>query len=202
MRLAEELTVIRNAPHERLTEPSVLALGAFLFGYKMADAGPRDLLTEAAARYPGKTDLDAASLAYLSHSNTQGALEKLVELLFDLGANDVVPLAGPGGNMHVVDLVRTPIASGKTGMVLLEPTVTWLANYTRGHTAGLEALQLPLAKQQAASFERFERQLREDYAHPAATWHAILRVYEGADLHGLKRFLDLWDQCFAQRPSA
>lgn len=201
MRLAEELTVIRDAPCERLTEPSVLALGAFLFGYKMADGGVGHLLKEAAARYPGKSDLDAASLADLSHSNTRDALETLINLLFDLGVNNMMASDGPGGRMHVVDLVRPPITSGRTGMVLLEPTVAWFANYARGHTAGLEALQSPLARQQEESFERFERQVREDYGHPAARWYAILRVYEGADLHGLRRFLELWDHCSAQRPS-
>ena len=40
----------------------------------------------------------------------------------------------------------------------------------------------------------FEQWLGERFSHPRAPWYALIRVYEGHDLDGLRGFISQWDE--------
>lgn len=198
MNLLEQLQSLKDKPFVWLTEPCVLALGAFLFGYKGANSAINGLLERAAHAFASSAEADVCSRAYLSNARSDEALHAvlttLIEMVETSPTTTVTEVFGPAGETHIVQFVREALLSGRTGMVLLEPTISWFANYVSGHTTGLRTVNPDLAESQADSFKRFERWLRERYGESTAAWYAVLRVYEGADIHGLRRFIELWDE--------
>jgi hypothetical protein len=171
----------------------VLALGAFLFGYKMADVSISRVLEDAKSRFVGPEEMDLTSRAYLQYPSTREALVAVIDALLEVLRVDRSGVKGSAADTHVVELVRESIESGATAMTLLEPTINCLADYCSGHTAGLRAISADVAARQEASLAGFESWLRREYQQPHARWHAILRVYEGAGIDGLRKFIELWD---------
>jgi hypothetical protein len=197
MTFVEQLELLRDNPASLLTERCVLALGAFLFGYRAANAGIGGLLEQASATFASSAEADVCSRAYLANRNTEDALAAVVGVLLEnAGAPSKAPASvrGPAAALHVIDFTRESLLTGRTGIVLLEPTIAWFADYVRGHTAGLRDVNPDLSQSQQESLTAFEGWLRDKYGEPTASWVAIVRVYEGADVHGLTRFIELWDE--------
>lgn len=196
MELASVIDTIRKNPGEYLTEACVLALGAFLFGYRMANGNCAPILHELTRRFEGPDQADACTRAYLSARNTEHALRRVLEALGSmLAAEPALAGSSPASaQLGFVELVRDPIVSGRTGMVLAEPTVDWCANFWKGFLAGLDEVDPTAALHERERFEAFEQWLAERYAQSGASWYAMIRVFEGADLSGLRAFVALWEE--------
>ncbi|WP_437952086.1 hypothetical protein WME98_16035 [Sorangium sp. So ce296] len=190
------IDTIRKNPGECLTEACVLALGAFLFGYRMANGNVAPILYELARRFEGPDQADACTRAYLSARNTEHALRRVLEALsLMLAAEPALAGSSPASaQLGFVELVRDPIVSGRTGMVFAEPTVDWCANFWKGFLAGLDEVDPTAALHERERFEAFEQWLAERYAQSGASWYAMIRVFEGADLGGLRAFVALWEE--------
>lgn len=196
MTLYRAITQIRHDPSSVLSTPCVLALGAFLFGYKTADAGVGGLLSELDREFVGPESADACTRAFLSSSTSEEGLSKVLAVLERLlvHAQECRPSPGPGARTDVVSFVREPIEHQRPAMVLAEATPDWLYNYSQGYEFGLGVVNAPLAATQRSQFHQFEAWLQERYQHASARWYAIIRVYEGACESGVARFVELWDE--------
>jgi hypothetical protein len=91
-------------------------------------------------------------------------------------------------------VVRGPILEGRPALALGEPSVVWLSDYARGHIAGLRALAPDEAERQSRVLQAFDGWIRNHYRGYAAPWWVQIRVFEGAYVEGLKRFVELWDE--------
>lgn len=196
MRLSYEIEKIRENPGEHLTEACVLSLGAFLAGYRLTDAGYAATLDALTRRFEGSVSADACTRAYLTSTTSERALRRVLDELSSMLAAAPEPESRPGpyAGHGFVDHVREPIVSGRTGLVFFVPTVIWCANYWKGFLAGLSASDPAAAARERARFRAFEQWLGERFSHPRAPWYALIRVYEGHDLDGLRGFISQWDE--------
>ncbi|WP_157907236.1 hypothetical protein [Sorangium cellulosum] len=204
MGLVNVIDAIRRDPGEYLTEACVLALGAFLFGYRMVNENCAPVLRELTRRFEGADQADACTRAYLSDRNTERALRRVLEALGSMLAAEPALAGSRPANTQLgfMELVRDPIVSGRTGMVFAEPTVDWCANFWKGFLAGLDEVDPTAALQERERFDAFEQWLAERYAQSGASWYAMIRVFEGADLSGLRAFVALWEEFRKSVPGA
>lgn len=196
MALATEIDKIRANPGEYLTEACVLALGAFLFGYRVTNTGHTALLDELTRSFEGPDQADACTRAYLGAATTERALRNVLDVLDVLlaAAPEAECQSGINPQHGFVSFVRDAIMSGRTGLVFAEPTVDWCANYWKGFLAGIAEVDATAAVREREQFEAFERWLAARYDQAQVPWYALIRVYEGADLSGLRAFVSLWDE--------
>lgn len=197
MKLIDQLHRLKDKPTSYLTESCVLSLGAFFFGYKMANAGISTALEKAATRYQTSAEGSVCTRAFLLSATSEAALYSVLDAMIEIvGAESEqsTDVRGPVCDTHIVEFVHDALSSGRTGTVLLEPTMSWFANLVEGHTAGLWSVNPDLARSQTNSLKVFERWLQTRYEEPAASWYAVLRVYGGADIYGLKHFVEMWDE--------
>lgn len=196
MRLSYEIEKIRENPGEHLTEACVLALDAFLVGYRMTDAGCTATLDELTRRIEGPDQANACTRAYLASATSERALRRVLDELASMLAVAPEPGSRPGffAGQGFVESVREAIVSGRPGMVFGEPTLVWCANYWKGFLAGMAATDPAAAEYQRARLEAFEQWLGERFGHPRAPWYAMIRVYRGAELDGLRGLVSLWDE--------
>lgn len=196
MQLAREVDLIRSEPTQYLTEACVIAFGAFLSGYQMTDAGSKRVLDKLAATFEGPQGADACTRAYLSSSNSRGALERVLDSLAEAlrSAPESESTRGLAADLGFVELVRAAIVGGRPGMVFAEPTVLWCANYWMGFIAGLGSVDPEAAARERSKLDRFEQWLRRRYECFGAPWYAMIRIYGGADLHGLRLLISSWDE--------
>lgn len=108
MGLAREISRIRDNSGEYLTESCVLALQAFLAGYRIKDAGCFATLDELTRRFQGPSAADACTRAYLSFETSERALRAVLDTLSSLLTEKGDPASR----------VREGIDAGVSGAVL------------------------------------------------------------------------------------
>ncbi|MDH5492134.1 MAG: hypothetical protein OEY14_09285 [Myxococcales bacterium] len=195
MDLHQTVQSLGKSPLDYLDSECPLALGAFLFGYKTVDAGAGPVMDEFLRRIPGPDQADGCTRGYLAYGAGTAGFRRTVEILQETVEQlQPRPVASMAAKYAFIEAVRDPIESGKTGMAFAEPTVVWLANYYRGFLAGLASVAPASAREATASLHRFETWLRRRYQQPITSWHGLIRVFEGAAEHGLRRFVELWDE--------
>ncbi len=170
-----------------------LALGAFMNGYGCADAGAEWLLKHLEDSFEGPSNASAYTKVFLRYSGRKG-LEVLLGETQSLITKYGEPTAKPGSmaGTRFLSTVVDVIEQGRPGMMLGEPTVSWLANCWNGFLLGTERIDSDLAAEQRSTASGFERWISKRYAEPGSPWHGIVRVYEGPCEKGLRKFADLW----------
>lgn len=193
--LLDTLEAVRIDPLSFLDCECALSLGTFLFGYKAVDASAGSVLCDLARRIPGPDAADSCTRAYLAYGGGSSAFWRVLsELRAIVDSEPPVPFPGIDAAKSFMEVVREPIGSGRSGVVLAEPTVVCLANYYRGFLAGMNSVAPTSANEAAEALARFERWLRKRYSEPRASWYGIIRVFEGIGMDGLRRFVALWDE--------
>lgn len=183
-------------PDTHLSAPCALAFSAFLVGYEMTDASVRPLLQKLTKLFPGPNAADACTRAYLQYATTGSAFSSVVDSLIRLldSESSITPVPGYCADVEFAEFVRDAIVSGRTAMALTEPTMDWLGNYARGYVTGLQEVNSAAAVRHCRALESFEAWLRRRYDAQGTRWYGLIRVYEGACEHGLRRFIELWDE--------
>lgn len=191
---------LRAEPAAFLDTFCAASLGAFLVGYKDADASAYDIVKALLDVFPGAAQADACSRVYMAYTDSAAGASAILDALEEiLGDDEIRPEAGPFGGLAFVEVVRGPIVAGRAAMILGEPTVLTLYNYVRGYLCGMEAVSPVEAATQTRSLSEFERWLQENYQVPGAAWYKLIRIHEGACERGLTRFIELWDEFVKER---
>lgn len=193
MKLADLTNKLLAAPLTYLDYECPRDLWAFMSGYGCADEGPIELLRGLDARFKGPSGARAYTKVFLLHPGSKGVellLAEILALIAEHGEPSVSPgaLAGP----EFVSAVVGAIEQGRPGMMLGEPTVSWLANYWSGFLAGTERVDARVAAEQRACASAFGRWMSERYDAPDCPWHKIVRAFAGPGQVGLRKFAELW----------
>lgn len=154
-----------------------------------------------ADQFPGPSSADACSRAYLLFGDSAKATYAVLDALD--AATSVFPIQpGDRSECRVIDIVRQPIEQGRAAMVLPEPTLDSLANYTAGHLMALELCMPQRATHQNAEWNDFSRFIHRYYdARDSLPWHVILRIYAGVNESGLIHFVKLWTKFESGAPN-
>lgn len=200
--LREIVSRLNSDPRSLLTDECVLALGAFLSGYRHANGTIGALLARLTERFPGPEQAAACTRAYLTMSDTRAALQAVLSALGDeLSHAEAAGVRAAGSALpeHTfVEALRGAIVDGRPCMFLREPTVVCMADYGRGYVAGITSVDPVSGASQELQLRQFESWLRTWYGGLHAPWYGLIRVHEGACELGLRRFLELWDSFTAE----
>ena len=190
------LKKIQGDPRSVLSASCSLSLGAFLVGYRAVDSGLGPVLAALDDDVSGPDEARGWTRAYLSSRTEEEGLQKVLGALLRILGSDASwrPSPGPGAQSSFVSFVRESIEQGRPGMVLAEPTLGYLFDFSQGYGYGLDAVNPDLASAQRGRLAAFELWLQKQYSCSQAPWYGIVRVCEGACERGLLRFLQLWDE--------
>jgi hypothetical protein len=189
------LQTLRTDPKRYLECPCPESLGAFLGGYVCVDdsLGLAWKFATDTDRLDGPAEMGLFSRAYLSFEDTSEGMVRVLQLLEEvLPVGPISPLPGPHAHRSFPPLVMEAFDQRRLGLVLREPTISCLFHTYQGHLVGTEAIAPQEAGAQQHTLRAFEAWLREEYEHPHAGWHRILRVYGGESLAGVQKFVELW----------
>jgi len=185
-----------------LDVPCVLALEPFLHGFMRVDAS-LDLLTSVLlTRFPGPSQADACTRAYLlAATGSQALMDVLKELKDILRESPLDVRLRESCPARFIDAVREAIVTKRTGLVFFESTVASLYNHYSGFLWGLRVAAPARAADEEEAMLRFEGWLQSYYGQKPARWHQLLRVFGGACFEGLDKFVELWDRFEAEQSS-
>jgi hypothetical protein len=197
--LLSTLQRIRDSWFEELTFESALALDAFLCGYSWANGALGEVLRSATNQLEGPSGASLCKRAFLLERDPRRTLHLALDHLeSSLRSQEPEPSETPYTRTSVVELIREPVRAGRTGLVMGEPTIEWLANYARGRFAGLEAIDPRRAEAERRDVDAFEQWMRARFA-AVAPWHGILRAYYNMDLGALQKLIEFWDEFIESR---
>jgi hypothetical protein len=195
MQFRELVAAVYEKPSAFVEPLDPIYLGAFFYGYKMVNLAIDDPLQELMARFTGPSQADAWSRAYLHFSPSEAFDRLLTELLVILGRWDKNQFEeGPYARESCMTAIVHACKQGRLGMALGETSVLWLANYSKGFIAALNAWNTEQATVQEKELAQFESWLQVQYAEHQAPWHRIIRVYKGGSQNGVEQFVDLWNE--------
>lgn len=193
MPLRELMNQLRDSPLTYVDAECPIALGAFLGGYECANLEASSLLTKLACEYQGPPSASACTRVFLRHPGPPGFEMILVGLQRIIDAHGDPPAKeGPMARSGFIPTLIDVIEQGRSGMMLGEPTVSWLANCWSGFLVGVEHINHELGAKQRSEVLEFEQWLCERYHEPSSRWQSIIRIYEGPCIEGLHAFCRLW----------
>ena len=193
--LAEAIDVLAENPGRYLDRECALSLGAFLVGYKMADASAATPTRALLERISGPSGANGCTRAFLARGGgAEGLRYAIDELREILAATKSSPIPGSMSGTPPIEHVRTALASGRIGMYFGEPTIMWVSSYVHGFLFGLSAVDPSAWARENERLNRFEQALRARYGHARPAWHELIRAFHGACEEGLERFVALWDE--------
>lgn len=190
--LPDLLCELRTTPLSLLCEECVVSFDAFSRGYAYVDPRLAEMLRDLTSEIPGPSAADFCTRAFLKHAHTRDALRFVLSRLVEaIEASSYSPSIG-AAHGTLFDKVACSIESGRYGMVLGEPTISWLANMYQGFLCGLDVVSSERAAEERFRLARFEAWLRVFYSAPEGRWFAILRVFDGNGERGLNAFVERW----------
>jgi hypothetical protein len=186
---------IRAEPYRYLGARCPWEFSVLLSAYFRVDGGIEAIVEDVDRLVPGNREFTPAMRLYLAIPDPHRGLDRVLaayEEALERHPEAVTPRE-PWATMPVVELLRHPIASGRAPMAIGEPTVLSLYSFVNGYLAGLDVVNPDLAATERADFAVFEQWLRDKYECETASWHSMLRIYEGVCERGVSAFLTHWD---------
>lgn len=187
---------LRQRPFEYLSAECALALDGFFVGYGYANAAIRDPVQRVRDRFPGSAQMAPFRRAFLASPDATTSFHRALDALEGELRIAEPPPSDVRSGPPLIDWILDSVQTGRTGLYLMEPTSACLFETLNGYRCGVAPLDPAQAEHQRATFERFERWMRDYYAPAEAPWHAILRVYAGS-LSVLDKFSQLYRKFLA-----
>jgi len=189
------VNALRSSPCRMLDNACPIALDAFFCGYWGIDQGIKALISEALSDVEGPSGLSPCARVYLAMGQGQPSFKIILDRIDEtLLRMPPVEEAGPYSGFSFIQLVGDSIRKGRLGIVLGEPTVSWLQNYYSGFESALANLNPDLFTEESERMKAFNLWLQQRYRiGPSSCWRAI-RTFEGAGETGVHAFVKLWDQ--------
>jgi hypothetical protein len=196
MQLREFVQTVRKDPAAFIEPVDPKYLSALLSGYKAVNGALRAPLQKLAERYADRySGVDICWIAYLHFPPPQRGVDWVLQELDVLLEKEEVPFEeGPWARERCMDPILDAIKQGRPGMMLGEPSVFWLASYTRGFMTALCSCDPGRAKAEQAELDGFEAWLQEELAEPGVPWHRLIRAFDGGCQEGVGRFAWRWDK--------
>src|SRR5215813_7619473 len=121
---ADVVRNLRRNPDRFVETQHPMSLHAFLAGYKSADQGPHRLLHELLDSIDGPNEADVSTRALLWEADVRRAFDRIVAMLDERLATAGSVQAEPGLAAHeqYVDSIRSPVETGRIGMLFAEST--------------------------------------------------------------------------------
>lgn len=180
---------VRRDPEGYLTELHPMALEGLLSGYSCVDGRVSELLVQLSAEM-GEPQSTApvfmkVHLTLDDRSAIDAVLGRIQQRLTTL------PI-GPVRDCGARSLVLRAIREGRPGMILGEPTVSWLANFLNGYLLALDHADPDAAARERDAMTAFAARVNERYGTATVPWWKLLRVFEGPCESGLRAFASYW----------